>query len=133
MEALPPPPDWIPSQPMPVPSLPTRPFALPRSRRTTIRAATGTVLDRRPGVGRGQGSELREWGVIVFDNPTNTWDEVILILQKATGCSHEEAYMETWEVHHLGKSLVHHGDNEECERVAAVIRTIGIKVAVEEL
>ena len=29
--------------------------------------------------------------VIVFDNDHNTWDEVIGILQKATGCSLEEA------------------------------------------
>ena len=33
----------------------------------------------------------QEWIVIVLDNPVNTWDEVILILQKATGCSLEEA------------------------------------------
>jgi ATP-dependent Clp protease adapter protein ClpS len=74
-----------------------------------------------------------EWIVIVFDNPINTFDQVITILQKATGCSLEEAEMETWEVHHLGKSIVHHADREECERVAGVIRTIGIQVEVEKL
>jgi hypothetical protein len=40
--------------------------------------------------------------------------------------------METWEVHHLGKSVVHHANAEECERVASVIRTIGIVVEVRE-
>jgi ATP-dependent Clp protease adapter protein ClpS len=74
-----------------------------------------------------------EWIVIVFDNPVNTFDEVIMILQKATGCSLEEAEMETWEVHHLGRSLVHHGSQTECERAASIIRTIGIEVAVEKL
>lgn len=74
-----------------------------------------------------------EWLVIVFDNPVNTWDEVILILQKATACTLEEAQMETWEVHHLGKSIVHHSDREECERVASVIRTIKIQVEVRQL
>ena len=74
-----------------------------------------------------------EWMVIVFDNDFNTFDQVIGILQKATGCSLEEAQMETWEVHHLGRSIVHHADQEECQRVAAIIRTIGIQVAVEKL
>ena len=69
--------------------------------------------------------------VIVFDNPVNTWDEVIGILQKATGCSLEEAYTETWEVHHQGRSVVHHGDQAECNRAAAIIATIGIEVKVE--
>lgn len=78
-------------------------------------------------------SQAGEWMVIVFDNDKNTFDEVIGILQKATGCSLEEAQMETWEVHHLGRSIVHHADREECQRVAGVIRTIGIKVAVEKL
>jgi ATP-dependent Clp protease adapter protein ClpS len=74
-----------------------------------------------------------EWLVIVFDNDRNTFDQVISILQKATACSLEEAQMETWEVHHLGRSVVHHADRPECERAAGVIRTIGIKVAVEKL
>jgi len=68
--------------------------------------------------------------VVVYDNDHNTFDEVIDILMRATGCSLHEAQMETWEVHHLGKSVVHHADAEECERVASVIRTIGIRVEV---
>jgi ATP-dependent Clp protease adapter protein ClpS len=69
--------------------------------------------------------------VIVFNNDYNTFDQVIHILQKATGCSLEEAEMETWEIDALGKSIVHHADRQECERVAAIITTIGIRVAVE--
>ncbi len=69
--------------------------------------------------------------VIVFNNETNTFDQVIRILQKATGCTLEEAEMETWEIHHCGRSVVHHADREECDRVAAIIATIGIEVAVE--
>src|SRR5690349_11136588 len=68
--------------------------------------------------------------VIVFDNPVNSFDEVEDILRLATGCSKREAEIETWEVHHLGKSVVHHGASDECERVASVIRTIGINVEV---
>lgn len=68
--------------------------------------------------------------VIVYDNDRNTFEEVIDVLLRATGCSLHEAQMETWEVHHLGKSVVHHAAADECERVAAVIRTIGIRVEV---
>jgi len=71
--------------------------------------------------------------VIVFDNDYNTWDQVVGILQKATACSLEEANMETWEVHNLGRSIVHHGPRAECDRAAAIIATIGIKVVVDEL
>ncbi len=74
-----------------------------------------------------------EWIVIVFDNDANTFAEVIDILIEATGCTMEEASLETWEVHHLGRSVVHHGDQPECERVAAIIRRIGIEVGVRSL
>src|SRR5438552_14380567 len=70
--------------------------------------------------------------VIVYDNPVNTFDEVEHILRVATGCSAKEATIETWEVHHLGKSVVHHGSSQECERAAGIIRTIGIKVEVKQ-
>ncbi|NLI01231.1 MAG: ATP-dependent Clp protease adaptor ClpS [Chthonomonadales bacterium] len=71
--------------------------------------------------------------VIVFDNDYNTIDEVIEILMKATGCGVQEAAMETWEIHNLGKSIVHHGSATECERAASIIRTIGIKVEVRPI
>lgn len=70
--------------------------------------------------------------VIVYDNDKNTWDEVVTILQKATGCNLEEAEIETWEVDNLGKSVVHHAGQEECERAAGIIRSIGIRVEVVE-
>jgi ATP-dependent Clp protease adapter protein ClpS len=70
------------------------------------------------------------WVVTVFDNDYNTWDEVVMILMRATGCGVEEADMETWEVHNLGKSVVHHGAKDECKRAAAIISSIGIRVTV---
>jgi len=82
--------------------------------------------------GPGTGTD-GEWLVIVFNNDHNTVEEVTEILQRATGCPRSEAEMETWEVHHLGRSIVHHADRSECERVAEIIRTIGIEVTVEEV
>lgn len=78
------------------------------------------------------GGSGAEWIVVVYDNDYNTVEEVIHILIAATHCSFEEAAIETWEIHHLGKSVVHHADKEECERVASIIATIGIRVEVKE-
>ncbi len=68
--------------------------------------------------------------VTVYDNDYNTVFEVISILMEATGCDLNEAEIETWEVHNLGKSVVHHGGEQECREVADVIATIGIRVEV---
>ncbi len=70
------------------------------------------------------------WIVTVFDNPKNTWDQVMNILIEATGCTFDEAHIETWEIDRLGKSVVHHGDQEECEQAARIIARIGIRVEV---
>jgi ATP-dependent Clp protease adapter protein ClpS len=72
------------------------------------------------------------WVVVVYNNDHNTYDEVIMILMIATHCTLEEAEIETWEVDHLGKSVVHVADQEECEDVARIIRQIGIQVEVIE-
>lgn len=73
-----------------------------------------------------------QWIVTVFDNDKNTYEEVIHILMVATGCDVDEAYMETWEIDHLGKSVVHHAGEKECREVADVIASIGIRVEVSE-
>ena len=52
--------------------------------------------------------------MIVYDSDVNTWQQVVGILQKATACTQEEAEIETWEIDNLGKSVVHHGGQEEC-------------------
>jgi ATP-dependent Clp protease adapter protein ClpS len=74
----------------------------------------------------------RGWIVTVFDNDHNTVLEVASILMVATGCDAEEASIETWEIHHLGKSIVHRHSQKECERAAQTIATIGIKVIAEK-
>ena len=70
--------------------------------------------------------------VVVYDNDVNSQDQVVMILIQATSCTQEEAEIEMWEVDNLGKSVVHHGGKGECERVAGIIRTIGIRVEVVE-
>ena len=70
--------------------------------------------------------------VTVYNNEHNNYDEVMMILMVATECDAEEAYMETWEIDHLGKSVVHRACEEDCKSVADVIASIGIEVAVTE-
>lgn len=94
-----------------------------------LTATAPGILDR-PDVGDTQGGS--GWTVTVYDNDRNTVDEVIAILIVATGCTIDEAQMETWEIHHLGRSTVHHAGKAECQRVAETIREIGIRVTVDE-
>ena len=68
------------------------------------------------------------WIVTVFNNESNTYEEVITVLMLATQCSAEEAYIETWEIDHYGQCVVHRADQSECEAVQKVISVIGIKV-----
>ena len=74
----------------------------------------------------------RGWIVTVFNNDYNTEDEVIMILIVATGCNFEEANLETWEIHNLGRSVVHHGRECDCRRASEIIAKIGIKVEVNQ-
>ena len=89
------------------------------------------ILDR-PSLASDTNTSSSHWIVTVFDNEVNTFEEVFNILIRATGCSEEEAAIETWEVDALGKSVVHHGVQDECETAASIIRLIGISVEVSE-
>jgi len=75
-----------------------------------------------------QTSKGEGWIVTVFDNDTNTYDQVMFILMLATSCTSEEAYIEAWEIDHYGKCIVHRAGEKECKHAAQTIATIGIKV-----
>lgn len=94
--------------------------------------ATRTIelpeLHEEPSVGSGGGG----WKVTVFNNDHNTYEEVVNVLMDATGCDLDEAYIETWEVDHYGKSDVHFARQGECERIAQIIAKIGIEVEVRQ-
>jgi ATP-dependent Clp protease adapter protein ClpS len=68
------------------------------------------------------------WKVTVYNNETNTYEEVMTILQVATGCDAHEAYIETWEIDHFGQCVVHRADEAACVRAAEIIAVIGIRV-----
>lgn len=76
------------------------------------------------GIGSGR------WMVVIFDNSYNTVDEVVEVLMRSTGCTLDEASIETWEAHTFGKAPVHFSDQDECEIVAAMISSIGVRTQV---
>lgn len=74
----------------------------------------------------------REFIVRVYNNDSNTYEEVMTVLMLATSCDADEAYMEAWEIDHLGSSVVHSGSESVCEKAAQIISTIGIRVEVQK-
>ena len=68
----------------------------------------------------------KRYMTVIFNNDHNSLDEVMLILMRATGCSKDEAYVETWEAHHYGKAPVHFASEAECKKVASIIESIGV-------
>lgn len=99
------------------------------SNRTVFAAAAGVI---EAPVREEQELQLQTagWIVTVFDNDENTYEQVMAILMIATSCTAEEAYMEAWEIDHLGKSVVHYACEKECREAAEIISKIGIKASV---
>ena len=70
--------------------------------------------------------------VVVHNNDFNTFEEVTKVLMKAVpGITFEQAVAYTYEIHNTGAAVPYTGPKEQAEAVAAVIRSIGIKVTVE--
>jgi ATP-dependent Clp protease adaptor protein ClpS len=70
--------------------------------------------------------------VVVHNNDFNTYEEVIRILVKAVpGMTRARAFALAFEIDTSGAAVPYVGPKERAEAVAAVIRTIGIKVTVE--
>lgn len=82
----------------------------------------------RPEPTSSAGSE--RYRTVIFNNDFNSMDEVVVTIMLATNCSMDEAYMEMWEAHHFGQADIHFAAQPECERVAAIVGSIGIKTEV---
>jgi ATP-dependent Clp protease adapter protein ClpS len=74
----------------------------------------------------------RPWNVILFNDDVHSFEEVILQLQKATGCSLERAGAIAQEAHNNGKAVCFTGPLERCEIVAAKLYEIRLDVALEK-
>ena len=71
------------------------------------------------------------WIVILYNCECHTFDDVEQILQKATGCSLEDAQAIAVEVDTRGRAICYSGTQEECERVAQIIASIRLQVETD--
>ena len=69
--------------------------------------------------------------VILYNCSCHDFDQVIKQLQKATGCNLETAEAIAWEAHLLGRAVAYGGEEDACERVAAILRSIRLQVEVD--
>ncbi len=78
------------------------------------------------------GAEINgPWIVILYNCDCHTFDDVIGILQKATGCSVEKGFQIALEVHTKGRAICYSGTLEECDRVAGIISSIRLQVETD--
>jgi ATP-dependent Clp protease adapter protein ClpS len=68
------------------------------------------------------------WVVILYNCDCHTFDDVILQLQKAAGYSIEKADHIAMEAHVRGRAIAYTGEADDCERVAAVLRSVRLQV-----
>jgi ATP-dependent Clp protease adapter protein ClpS len=71
------------------------------------------------------------WRVVLYDDDIHTFDEVIVQLVKATGCTAARAERHAWTVHTEGKDCVYTGEFFECLRVQGVLREIQLVTEIE--
>lgn len=69
--------------------------------------------------------------VILYNDDYHAMDEVILQVQKATGCSLEKAVVITLTAHANGRAIAYEGTEEDCETVAAVLRQIRLQAETD--
>ncbi len=69
--------------------------------------------------------------VVLFNDNVHTFDDVIVQLCKATGCSVEEAEGKANEVHTRGKAIVFEGDLPDCLRVTSILEEIALHTQIE--
>ncbi len=72
------------------------------------------------------------WMVVIYNNDSNSMEEVIEVLILATSCDIEEASIEMWEAHTYGKAPVHFATKDECHTAASIISSIGVKTEVQK-
>jgi len=70
------------------------------------------------------------WNVILYNDDYHTFQAVVLQVQKATGLSLEAAFEVTMQVHTTGRAICYTGTHTDCEKVAAILREIGLSVEI---
>ena len=76
--------------------------------------------------------ETGEYVVVIYNNDSNSYDQVIAVLMHATECDLQEASLETWEADTFGSAKVHFAAQCECKHVARIVSSIGVKTEVRK-
>ncbi len=71
------------------------------------------------------------WKVILYNDEIHSFEEVILQLIKATGCSTPDAERIAWQAHMRGKAMAYEGTFDECFRVNGVLCEIQLVTEIE--
>jgi len=69
--------------------------------------------------------------VILYNDEWHGMDEVILQLQKATGCDLSKAEMIAFEAHFKGRAVCYKGSRDQCQRVAGILRQIRLQCEID--
>jgi ATP-dependent Clp protease adapter protein ClpS len=92
-----------------------------------------TKIDERIDETTDIGDVGRPWRVILYNDDWHGFDEVVVQVQRATGCNLERAVAITYEAHTQGRAVAYEGSKEKCHRVAAVLREIRLQVEIDEV
>ena len=68
--------------------------------------------------------------VVLYNDEIHTFDEVIVQLIKAVGCSFKQARSYAFEVHVKGKAIVYNGDLPACLKVTSVLEEIALHTQI---
>jgi ATP-dependent Clp protease adaptor protein ClpS len=68
--------------------------------------------------------------VILYNDEEHTFDEVIVQLIKAVGCSFKSARSFAFEVHVKGKALVFTGDLPSCLKITSILEEIALHTQI---
>ena len=68
--------------------------------------------------------------VVLYNDEEHTFDEVIVQLIKAVGCSFKEARSFAFEVHVKGKAIVFGGDLPACLKITSILEEIALHTQI---
>lgn len=71
------------------------------------------------------------WQVILYNDHHSSYDNVVLWLQKSTGCSQERANEIASTAHRHGRAVAYGGEKEKCGQVAGYLRGKGLQVEID--
>src|SRR5437588_6652907 len=91
-----------------------------------------TIPDIRPIERTGQPVDTGgPWVVILYNCDCHSFDEVIAQIQLAAGCSMARAEQIAEEAHQRGRAIAYTGGEDDCERAAGILRSIGLQVETD--